>query len=200
MKILVATTNRGKFEEIRRILEPLGIEVIAPSSKFDVEEAGLTFLENAFLKAEAYYRHFRIPALADDSGLVVDALGGYPGVFSSRFFEIDFGGKEEMGESRDDANIKKLLRLLEGKTNRRAKFVAYMVLYLGEKGLFSHGECRGVITEEPRGNGGFGYDPVFQPEGYDRTMAELSPEEKDSISHRGRALRNLVELLKKCEL
>ena len=200
MKLLAATTNPGKLREIRRILQPLGYEVIEPPEKIHVEESGFTFLENAYIKAEAYYKHFGIPALADDSGLVVDALGGYPGVYSSRFYSIDFGGREELKGSKDDANIRKLLRLMEGKENRSASFVAFVVLYTGGQGFFSRGECKGVIAEQPKGEGGFGYDPIFIPEGFSRTMAELSPEEKDGISHRGRALRALSELLEKCEL
>ncbi len=198
MKLLVATTNRGKVEEIKRVLEPLGFEIILPVRKLEVEESGHTFLENAYLKAEAYYKEFRMPSLADDSGLEVKALEGFPGVFSSRFYEIDFGGKEEPIDTVDEANIRKLLRMLEGKDDRRARFVAYVVVYFGGKGIFSHGECRGEITQEPRGSGGFGYDPVFKPEGYERTMAELTPEEKDAISHRGKALRRLASFLKNC--
>ncbi len=200
MKILVATTNRGKLEEIRRILNPLGYEVMEPPEKLEVEERGTTFLENAYLKARAYYERFKVPSLADDSGLVVDAFGGYPGVFSSRFHSIEFGGREDLRDSVDEANVRKLLRLLKGKENRRASFVACVVLYLGDGGLFAEGECRGSVAEFPRGSGGFGYDPVFVPEGYDRTMAQLSPEEKDRISHRGRALRKLADLLKRCDL
>ncbi|EDP75711.1 RdgB/HAM1 family non-canonical purine NTP pyrophosphatase [Hydrogenivirga sp. 128-5-R1-1] len=200
MKLLAATTNPGKLREIRRILQPLGYEVIEPPEKIHVEESGFTFLENAYIKAKAYYEHFSMPALADDSGLVVDALGGYPGVYSSRFYSIDFGGREELKGSKDDANLRKLLRLMEGKENRSASFVAFVVLYMGGKGFFSRGECKGVIAEQPKGEGGFGYDPIFIPEGFSRTMAELSPEEKDGISHRGKALRALSELLKKCEL
>ena len=198
MRVLVATTNEGKLREIRRILSPLGIEVILPERKLKVKESGSTFLENAYLKAKAYYKEFGMPALADDSGLVVEALGGYPGIYSSRFYSIDFGGREEISGSVDETNVRKLLRLLKGEENRRAKFVAFVVLYLGDGGFFSSGECEGVIAKSPRGKGGFGYDPVFIPEGFDRTMAELSPEEKDVISHRGKALRKLAELLKEC--
>ncbi|WP_461828648.1 RdgB/HAM1 family non-canonical purine NTP pyrophosphatase [Aquifex sp.] len=199
MKLLVATTNEGKLREIKRILEPLGIEVIPPPEKLGVEETGSTFLENAYLKAKAYFEKFRIPTLADDSGLIVEAIAPYPGIYSSRFYEIEFGGKEEIRGSKDEANIRKLLRLLEKEGNRKAKFVAFIVLYTEGKGVFTEGEVIGEITREPRGDKGFGYDPIFKPEGYDKTMAELSPEEKDRISHRGKALRRLVELLKDCE-
>ncbi|WP_457600962.1 RdgB/HAM1 family non-canonical purine NTP pyrophosphatase [Hydrogenivirga sp.] len=200
MKILVATTNRGKLKEIRRILEPLGHDIVEPPEKIEVEETGETFLENAYLKAKAFYERFNIPSLADDSGLVVEALKGYPGVYSSRFYSLSFGGEEELTGSKDEANVRKLLRLLRGEENRRAKFVAYVVLYTGEGGFFAEGECRGRIVERPKGEGGFGYDPIFEPEGFGRTMAELSPEEKDEISHRGRALRRLAGLLEKCNL
>jgi XTP/dITP diphosphohydrolase len=200
MRILAATSNKGKLREIRRILEPLGYEILEPPRKLEVEEAGNSFLENAYLKAVAYYREFGIPSLADDSGLVVEALGGYPGVYSSRFYAIPYGGVEELNSPEDEVNIRKLLRLMKDRENRRAKFVAFVVLYMDGKGFFSQGECGGEIVSEPRGEGGFGYDPVFKPEGFERTMAELSPEEKDSISHRGTALRKLASLLKRCEL
>lgn len=199
MKILAATTNEGKLKEIKRILEPLGIEVIPPQEKLEVEESGNTFLENAYLKAKTYHDRFNLPTLADDSGLVVESIFPYPGIYSSRFYEIEYGGKEVLKGSKDETNIKKLLRLLKDKRNRRAKFVAVVLLYTGGKGLFAEGEVRGVIVEEPRGEKGFGYDPIFQPEGFEKTMAELSPEEKDKISHRGKALRKLYEMLKKCE-
>jgi len=198
MRILVATANPSKFEEIRRILEPAGVEAVKPDIPLKVEERGTTFLENAYLKAEAYHREFRLPALADDSGLEVEALGGYPGVFSSRFHSLEFGGREEVRGSPDEANLRKLLRLMEGKGNRSARFVAFVVLYTGEGGFFAEGECRGVVTEAPRGEGGFGYDPVFQPLGHTETMAELPPDEKDRLSHRGRALRKLLTILKDC--
>lgn len=199
MRIVLATSNRGKAEEIKRILEPLGFEILIPEDKVPVEEKGNTFLENALIKARAYFDRFKVPALADDSGLEVRALGGYPGVFSSRFHAIEFGGVERVEGSEDEANIKKLLRLMKGKKDREAKFVCWVVLYTGEGGVFSYGECRGIIAEGPRGTGGFGYDPVFIPEGLSRTMAEIGPEEKDSISHRGKALRNLIGTLKSLE-
>jgi len=199
MRVLVATTNEKKLEEIRRILCPLGIEVVKPPRKLKVEEYGTTFVGNAYLKAKAYHEAFGIPTLADDSGLIVEAIAPYPGVYSSRFHSIEFGGREDIGKTEDEKNVRKLLRLLKGKKDRRAKFFCSVILYFGEKALLTEGEVKGVISEEPRGKGGFGYDPVFVPEGYNLTMAELPPEEKDKISHRGKALRNLYELLKECE-
>ncbi|HIQ49003.1 MAG TPA: RdgB/HAM1 family non-canonical purine NTP pyrophosphatase [Aquifex aeolicus] len=199
MRLLVATTNKGKLREFKRILEPLGIEVITPYEKIEVRESGTSFLENAYLKAKAYYEKFKMPTVADDSGLIVEAISPYPGIYSSRFYEIDLWGKEEIKESKDEANIRKLLRVLKNEKNRRAKFVAVIVFYDKDKGFFVEGEVKGVITESPTGDKGFGYDPIFIPEGYDRTMAELSPEEKDLISHRGKALRKLYRILKECE-
>jgi len=199
MKLLVATTNEGKLKEIGRILSPLGYRVLKPPRKLEVEEKGHSFLENAYIKAKAYFEEFKLPTLADDSGLVVDALQGFPGVYSSRFYAIDFGGTEQLVGSRDETNIRKLLRLLRGKRDRRAKFVAYVVLITDTGGIFSWGECEGDIVDRPVGEGGFGYDPVFRPKGFDKTMAQLSSEEKDSISHRGKALRKLVKFIERLQ-
>ncbi|ADC88988.1 non-canonical purine NTP pyrophosphatase, rdgB/HAM1 family [Thermocrinis albus DSM 14484] len=195
-RVLLATANPKKAQEIIRLLSSSGIEVILPDRSLQVEEGGCSFLENAYLKARAYWERYGIPTLADDSGLVVPSLEGYPGVFSSRFYQIEWGGREEVTETEDEANIRKLLRLMEGKEDRRAYFVAYVVLYAGDWGVWTEGRCWGSITTERRGNRGFGYDPVFVPEGDHRTMAELSPEEKDSVSHRGKALRKLLHILK----
>jgi len=202
MKILLATQNLGKYKEIKRMLEPLSVEVILPQEKLDVEEKGNSFMENAYIKAMAYFEKYRIPTLADDSGLVVPSLGGYPGVFSSRFYSIDWGGREEVQTSEDKANIRKLLRLMRDVSDRRAYFKAVLCLVL-EEGLniFSEGTCEGEIAHSSRGSEGFGYDPIFKPKFYEKTMAELSPQEKDLISHRGKALRKLkefLELWKKC--
>ncbi|HIP42951.1 MAG TPA: RdgB/HAM1 family non-canonical purine NTP pyrophosphatase [Aquifex aeolicus] len=199
MRLLVATTNKGKLREFKRVLEPLGIEVITPPEKIEVHETGTSFLENAYLKAKAYYEQFKMPTVADDSGLIVEAISPYPGIYSSRFYEIDLWGKEEIKESKDEANIRKLLRILEDEKNRRARFIAVIVFYDKDKGFFVEGEVKGEITKSPRGDKGFGYDPIFVPEGYDKTMAQLSPEEKDLISHRGKALRKLYGILKECE-
>jgi non-canonical purine NTP pyrophosphatase (RdgB/HAM1 family) len=129
MKILLATQNLGKYKEIKRMLEPLGVEVILPEEKLSVEEKGNSFMENAYIKAMAYFEKYRIPTLADDSGLVVPSLGGYPGVFSSRFYSIDWGGREEVQTSEDEANIRKLLRLMKDVSDRRAYFKAVLCLF-----------------------------------------------------------------------
>lgn len=200
-KVLVATTNEGKLKEFKELLSDFGIEVISlkdMKEKIHVEEDRETFLENAIKKAKKYGDFYKIPVIAEDAGLEVEALNGYPGVYSARFYEIDFGGKEEIVENKDKTNIKKLLRLMEGKKNRRARFVSVVVFYIPEdKGLWAEGYCYGQIGEKPVGEKGFGYDPVFIPEGEKRTMAQLSPEEKNKISHRGKAVRKLIDMLSK---
>jgi XTP/dITP diphosphohydrolase len=195
-RILLATGNPKKAEEMKRLLEVYSMQVEVPEEEINVEEVGSSFLENAYIKAQAYYERYRMPILADDSGLVVYALDGYPGVFSSRFYQHQYGGKEEVKTSKDDANIRKVLRLMQGVENRKAKFVAFLVLSLGDAGYWAKGECEGSILPEPRGSQGFGYDPIFQPEGIQKSMAQLKPEEKDLISHRGKAIRNLIKILR----
>jgi XTP/dITP diphosphohydrolase len=194
-RLLIATSNEGKLKEIRKLLEPLGMEVIMPEKALEVEEGGQSFLENAYIKARAYYERYGVPVLAEDSGLVIPALEGYPGVYSSRFYSLEWGGMEEVKEGKDQANIRKVLRLMKGIKERSAYFVAFALLYTGDGGLWGEGRCEGYILEEPRGYGGFGYDPIFQPAGYEKSMAELSLEEKNLISHRGKALRRLLELI-----
>ena len=194
MRAVLATSNRGKVEEFRRLFAGSGIEIVLPDKVIEVEEKGQSYLENALIKAKAYHRVYSLPTIADDSGLEVDALGGYPGLFSSRFWSIDHGGIEIGDEPPDARNVRKLLRLLDGK-DRSARFVAVVVLYPGDCFLASEGTCEGRIADSPRGEKGFGYDPVFIPEGLNLTMAERSPEEKDRISHRGRAVRSLLECI-----
>jgi len=199
-KILVATTNKGKLKEFKQILGQQGIQVLSLEDmpkKIDIKEDGETFLQNAIKKAEGYAKFYNIPVISEDAGLVVEELDGYPGVYSARFYSVDYGGKEKVETTKDKANIKKLLRLLEGKKNRNAKFVSVIAFYNPEDfGFWAEGECRGTITTEPKGDKGFGYDPIFIPEGYTKTMAELTPEEKNRISHRGKALHKLLNLIK----
>ena len=185
-RIVVATRNRGKLAEIREALAGLPVELVALDAIPDapeVVEDGETFFDNAAKKALALARHTGLPALADDSGLMVDALGGAPGVYSARF----------AGPAANDAdNIRKLLAELGGRPGRAARFVAVVVLALPGGGLISaRGECAGEITAVPSGTGGFGYDPVFFSPRFGRTFAEISSAEKLSVSHRGAALRAL---------
>jgi XTP/dITP diphosphohydrolase len=193
MKIVLATRNKKKLEELKRLLEGLPIELFSlmdfPGLP-EVIEDGLTFEENAVKKAQFVAKATGLLAIADDSGLVVDSLGGAPGVYSARY----------AGEPSDDKrNIEKLLKELSGVpvSSRQAYFICVIALAFpdGKVRTFT-GRVDGIITKEPRGEKGFGYDPVFQPEGLDRTFAELSPEEKDAMSHRMKAISQLKEYLR----
>jgi len=192
-KYVLATANPGKIKEMRDLLSSFGIEVVTRDDldiQIDVEETGTTFLENAILKAEAICLASGLPSIADDSGLVVEALDGRPGVYSS-----SFGGEGLTAEQR----CRFLLDSMKNMEQRDAKFVCTIVCVFPDgKMLTSTGECSGTILTEIRGSNGFGYDPVFSvflPNGYTKTMAELSIEEKNTISHRGKALNNFIELL-----
>lgn len=201
MQILLATTNEGKVRELKKLLEGLDIEILSLKDmdrKIDIQEDRHTFLENALKKAKEYSIFYNLPTIADDSGLVIDALDGLPGVYSARFYDIDFGGKiSDSSKTADQKNIEKVLRLMEGQKNRKAKFVSSVVFYSPEGwGLFAEGECRGEINTIPVGDKGFGYDPIFIPEGYSITMAQLDLDEKNKISHRGKAFSKLIEKLK----
>ena len=192
MKIVFATNNAHKLSEIRAILGQQ-FEVLSLSDigcHVDIPETADTFEGNALLKARYIYDHYHLSCFADDSGLEVDALGGAPGVFSARY-----AGEEHNSE----ANMQKLLTELEEKTNRNARFRTVIALLLidgdnVEQSLFE-GIVEGTIIRERRGTGGFGYDPIFQPEGYDATFAELGNEVKNRISHRAKAVKQLAEKL-----
>jgi len=193
VKIVLASGNAGKLRELAAILAPLGHEVL-PQSSFGIEtppETGTTFLENALLKARHAASGSGLPALADDSGIEVDALGGRPGVYSARY----------AGERATDlANLEKLLEELRGTSpeKRTARYRCVIVLARSASDahpLIALGTWEGRILIAPRGTGGFGYDPIFQPAGLTVTAAELSAGEKNSRSHRGQALRALVEQL-----
>lgn len=201
MKLLVATRSPGKQREMRRVLEAAGHEVLFPDDAGLAEspsEEGLetadTFEGNARRKAEYFVRLSGLPTVADDSGLEVFALGGAPGVRSRRW-----AGAAGDGAAVDAANNAELLRRLRGAPieRRRARYRCVLVLLTKVAGIpeIFEGACSGTILEEPRGTGGFGYDPLFQSDDLGRTFAEASPEEKDSVSHRGRALAALAERL-----
>ena len=194
MIFALATTNSGKIKEMREILSGAGIDVVSRDELgigIVVEETGTTFLENALLKAEAICAASGLPAIADDSGLMVDALDGAPGVWSS-----SYGGEDINAHER----YMYLLDKMAGMEQRRAKFVCTIACAFpnGAK-LTATGECHGKIAAVPRGKGGFGYDPVFLVDGSGKTMAELSAEEKNAISHRGIALRRFGTLLNGCK-
>ncbi len=184
MKFVIATHNVHKLDELRRILAPLGVEADIDPTLPEAEETGLTFAENAFIKADEACRFTGLPAIADDSGLMVDALGGEPGVYSARYAPVG---------QRKATVLQKLAGLPQ--EQRGAGFVsAVCCVFPNGDIVTAEGVCRGHIGEEARGEGGFGYDPIFVTEN-GRTFAELTPEEKDAISHRGRALRAFAEKL-----
>lgn len=196
MKIVFATNNKHKLSEIRNILgsdfEVVSLQEIGCDT--DISETGNTLEENAMQKAHYIYDNYNLSVFADDTGLEVDALGGEPGIYSARYAG---------GESHDsEANMTKLLDKLGENDNRKARFRTAIALILKEddgrgvtEKLFE-GIVNGEIIRERRGGEGFGYDPIFQPEGYDRTFAELGTDIKNKISHRARAVARLVEYLK----
>jgi XTP/dITP diphosphohydrolase len=194
-KLLIATGNKHKLEEIRRILQDTEIQVICGSDIGivlpEVPETGDTFEENALLKAESACKESGLPALADDSGLCVDDLDGDPGVRSARY-----SGCEDPSEQ-DAQNVNKLLCELWGliTIERTAEFVCVIcIAYPDGSHEFFKGVCRGSILHAPTGNGGFGYDPIFSTDGQ-KSFAELTDSEKDKISHRGKALRAMRDSL-----
>lgn len=187
MTFVIATHNAKKLKELKRILEPLGFDAVIREDLPEVEETGTTFAENALLKAESACKVTGMPAIADDSGLVVDALGGAPGVYSARYAGED---------ATDRQRYEKLLEeLREVPTEQRtAQFVsAVCCVFPDGKILTAEGACEGIIAFGPKGEGGFGYDPIFLVG--ERSYAEMTAEEKDSISHRGRALAKLAQEL-----
>ena len=192
----MASSNAGKIREIQRLLEDLDVEVIAQSELgvSDVDETGTTFAENSLLKAQHAAEATGLPSIADDSGLAVDALDGAPGVYSARYADGAPGGRV----AGDEANNDKLLAALEGVEDRGAAFhcVATFVDPAMTEPLVAAGEWRGEILHARQGDGGFGYDPLFYVPDCNCSSAELSQEQKNARSHRGQALRRLVELIK----
>lgn len=191
-KFVLATHNPGKLAEMKAILSTLGVEVLSPAEagvEVDVEETGTTFAENAMLKARAVCAAAGLPAIADDSGLCVDALNGGPGVYSARY-----GGEGLTDKDRYEL----VLQGLSGQLDRSAKFVSCIccVFPNGDK-VAARGECQGLITYSPRGSGTFGYDPIFLVPEKRKTFAEMEGPEKNAISHRGVALQKFKAELEK---
>ena len=193
IKIVLASRNPHKIEELRAILEPLDIQLLAAPDFPELEEVdedGDTLEANALKKARYVYKMTGLPSLADDTGLEVDKLDGRPGVYSARFAGEDVTYQQ---------NVDKLLRLLQPWTdfNERTARFRTVIAFIenGNEHLFE-GKCEGNITTEEHGDGGFGYDPVFLPEGYDQTFAELMPETKNEISHRGMAVQEFLKWIK----
>lgn len=186
MKIVFATGNPHKLKEINEISQGSGIEFILPNEGFNPVEDGNTFEENSYKKAKEAYRVSHMMSLADDSGLCVEALNGAPGLYSARYA----GTQQE--------KIDKILKELEPHTNRKAKFVCVMTLLDADGNVIhvSKGECHGQIAKEQSGKNGFGFDPVFIVDNTNKTMADMSEDEKNNISHRGKALADMLLYLK----
>ena len=183
MKVVLASQNKKKIVEMRDILSKMGVEVLSQADvglNLEPEETGATFEENARIKARAVMEAAGMPAIADDSGLMVDALGGEPGVYSARYGGpgLDDTGRGQL-----------LLRNMAGQTDRQGKYVSVICCVFPDgREILSRGECAGLLTEEPAGDGGFGYDPIFFLPQLGKTMAQITPEEKNQISHRAKAL------------
>lgn len=191
-RLLLATHNEHKTQEIRDliVLEGLPYDVVSLHEMGDdeeIEETGTTIRENSMIKAQTCHQRHHIDCFADDTGLEVAALDGRPGVYTARY-----AGPECCPAD----NIRKLLHELDGVEDRSAVFRTVITLILNDQQHCFEGEVCGVITEAPQGEGGFGYDPVFRPQGFDRTFAEMSEEEKNRISHRGRATEALIRFLR----
>jgi len=189
-KIILASSNKGKIKEFKEMFSKIGIEII-PQTEFDIpdaDETGLTFIENAILKARNCCAHTGLPAIADDSGLEVLSLNGEPGIYSARY----------AGEHGDDkANINKLLSNLTNSDQRQARFVCALAFLRHENDptpILATGELNGEITTKEHGKDGFGYDPIFFVPHLDKTLAQVSSETKNEISHRANALSKLITL------
>jgi XTP/dITP diphosphohydrolase len=196
-RLVLASSNPGKLREFRQILAPLGIEVV-PQGELgiaDAEEPHETFVENALAKARHASRAAGLPAFADDSGICVAALNGAPGVVSARYADADGGSREEQ----DRRNNEKLIAELRGTRERSAHFCCVIVLVrhaADPEPIIAEGRWNGEISDTPRGANGFGYDPYFYLPALGMSAAELAPDVKNAASHRGQALRRLVELLR----
>jgi len=189
-RVVLASGNAGKLREIAQLLEGLNLEIL-PQSEFDVpeiEETGLTFVDNAILKARNAAHHTGLPAIADDSGIAVDVLRGRPGIYSARFAGVG---------ATDEENLEKLIRLVKQfpDEERTARFICSMVYIRHEKDhvpVIAEGVWEGQLITESKGDNGFGYDPIFYISSHQCTSAELPPEIKNNLSHRGQALRKLL--------
>lgn len=192
MKIIFASQNNGKVREVKSIFSNSPFEIISLydlGNNIEIDETGSTFSENALIKARTIFEYYHEPSIADDSGIVVEQLGGRPGVYSARYAGPNC--------TFEDNNLKLIKELSEFPEPHRAKFVCTAVFYDGKNIIETVGELNGIVINEQRGTEGFGYDPIFIPDGYDKTVAELSFEEKNKISHRAKAFNKLLEELKK---
>lgn len=195
-QLLIATNNKGKFAEIEALLKEINIQAI-PTFQFNLEEpeeTGATFAENSLLKARYYAKKTGLVALADDSGLCVEAMNGAPGIYSARF------AKNDQGENNFNQAFAKIFSEIAKKSpqNHRAFFICNLAIFDPKTNfeISFEGRVDGELTFPPRGNKGFGYDPIFIKDGMNQTFGEISPQEKDQISHRGNAFKKLVDWLK----
>ena len=189
MELIFATHNDHKVKEVAQMLPSyLTMKSLTDINFHDeIDETGKTFEENALLKAKTIFEKTNKNIFADDSGLVIDALDGAPGIYSARY----------AGTGKDADNVTKALKELEGKTNRKAYFISIFCLILNGKEYFFEGKVNGTISTEIRGEDGFGYDPIFIPDGYSKSFAQMTAEEKNNISHRGLAVKKLNDFLTK---
>ena len=192
MKVVIATHNKDKLKELKKALSTFNVELL-DLSDFpeigDIEETGITLKENAFIKAQHVNEITKLPAIADDTGLEVDYLDGAPGVYSARFAGENCNYMD---------NVKKMLKLMKGveKNNRQASFRTVIAFFDGNQELYSEGEVKGFISQDIKGLGGFGYDSIFYIPDERKTFAEMTLEEKNIISHRGKAIQNFKPLFK----
>jgi len=189
MKIVFATNNRNKLKELQSILGDT-IDLVSLKDigcNVDIPETGSTLEENASIKSSFVFKNYGLNCFADDTGFEIDVLNGDPGVYSARY-----AGKDKDSK----ANMKKVLRELEGQKNREAQFRTIISLWLNGKEKLFEGLVRGTVMTEKHGDSGFGYDPIFMPEGFNHSFAEMSLQEKNAISHRGIAVRKLAAFLK----
>jgi XTP/dITP diphosphohydrolase len=188
MQLVFATNNRHKLDEVSAKLNG-AIQLLTLNDigyHDDIEETGTTFKANASIKSHHVYAEYKLNCFGDDSGLEIDALNGEPGVYSARYAGT---------HGNHAANISKVLDNLKGEANRKARFRTVISLIRNGEEYFFEGTVEGTIRQEPSGNGGFGYDPIFEPEGYDITFAEMSMDKKNSISHRAKAMEKLIAFL-----
>jgi XTP/dITP diphosphohydrolase len=187
-KLVFATNNLHKLQEVRAILDgKVQIQSLSEIGCLDeIPETADTLEGNALLKAKFVYDRFQLDCFADDTGLEIEALGGEPGVFSARYAGLEHDSYK---------NRMKVLRLMEQQTNRKAQFRTVIALVLQGKEYLFEGKVEGIITREPRGEGGFGYDSIFVPNGYEQTFAELSAEQKNQISHRAHAVKKFADFI-----
>jgi len=188
MKLVFVTNNKHKLAEVQAMLPQFKIISLATIGCFeDIEESAKTLEGNAKIKADFITNQYQLPCFADDTGLEVDALNGAPGVYSARYAGT---------ENNTEANIQKLLLEVKEKANRKAQFRTVIALNLNGKQHFFEGICKGKILLKKQGKDGFGYDAVFKPNGFDKTFAEMTSEEKNTISHRAKAIQKLIYFLK----